>query len=319
MGLVAGGSLLVVSACGNASATPQRAFQGVVELDTRTLAFEVGGRVESVEVDEGDVLDGAVTLARLDESLTRPERDARAAELEAARAQLALLEAGARSEDVRAVQAELKSVDAQLAVLARQRARQVTLTAQGAAPSARLDDLDAQESALQGRRDVLLQKLRGLRAGARPQELDAAKARVDALAAGLVAADARLSRFALAYDGRADVLDVHVKAGEVVAPGTPAVTIADRDHPFVDVFVPLGELGGVHVGLPMSVRVDSLAQPLPGRVERIGATTEFTPRFLFSEQERANLVIRVRVRIDDPRHRLHAGLPAFATLRGAEK
>jgi hypothetical protein len=39
--------------------------------------------------------------------------------------------------------------------------------------------------------------------------------------------------------------------------------------------------------------------------------TEFTPRYLFSESERGNLVIRVRVRLDDSRRLLHAGLPVF--------
>jgi hypothetical protein len=56
--------------------------------------------------------------------------------------------------------------------------------------------------------------------------------------------------------------------------------------------------------------VDTLPDPLVGRVEHVARHTEFTPRFLFSERERPNLVVRVRVRIDDPERKLHAGLPA---------
>ena len=51
-----------------------------------------------------------------------------------------------------------------------------------------------------------------------------------------------------------------------------------------------------------------------GKVEYVAQRTEFTPRFLFSEQERPNLVVRVRVRVDDDQERLHAGVPAFATI-----
>ena len=43
----------------------------------------------------------------------------------------------------------------------------------------------------------------------------------------------------------------------------------------------------------------------------VGQTQE--ARFLFSERERPNLVVRVRVRIEAPDGDLHAGLPAFAT------
>jgi hypothetical protein len=53
-------------------------------------------------------------------------------------------------------------------------------------------------------------------------------------------------------------------------------------------------------------------------VERINSKAEFTPRFLFSERERENLVIRVRVRIDDREHVLRAGVPAFVTPRAEE-
>jgi HlyD family secretion protein len=313
------GPLALFAACRPAQATEQTGFQGVVELDTVVLAFEVGGRVDRVAVTEGDHIEGNVVLAELDETLARPEREARAAELEASRAELALLEAGARSEDVRAVELELASVAQQEAVLARQRKRQEQLTQSGAAPSSVLDELDTQASALTGRRDVLQQRLRALRGGARKQELEAARAKVKALEASLLAADVRLSRFKLAYQGTADVLEVHVKAGEVVAPGTPAFTVADLDHPYVDVFVPQAQISSVQVGTPTLVRIDTLREPARGRVERVGYKTEFTPRFLFSEKERANLVIRVRVRMEDPRHAMRAGVPAFVSLSGEEK
>jgi HlyD family secretion protein len=303
----------------NASAGQARALQGVVELDTVTLAFEVGGRVDKVAVAEGDRLSGKVTLATLDESLTRPEREARAAELDAARAQLALLEAGARREDIRGVEAQITSIKEQEAVLERQRARQAQLSTEGAAPVAQLDTFDAQHSALSGQQNVLGEQLKRLRSGARKEEIEAARANVHALEAGLTAIDARLERFTLVHEGTADVLEKHVKNGEVVAPGAPAFTLADLDHPFIDVFVPETEITSVKMGQPMTVRIDALTEGLPGEVERIGYKTEFTPRYLFSEKERSNLVVRVRVRVMDPQHRLRAGVPAFVLPRSEEK
>ncbi len=310
--------VLMLAGCDRASATNHEDLQGVVELETRTLSFEVAGRIDQVSVEEGDHLEGEIVLAELDETLMRPERAARAAELDAAKAQLALVEAGARSEEVRAVEAEVAAVDAQKVVLLRQRARLEQLLTQGALPRAQLDELDVQQSTLAGRRDVAVQKLKGLRSGARKQEIDVARARVQALDAALAATDARLSRYKLRYRGAADVLEVHAKVGEVVAPGAPLATLADLDHPYVDVFVPQSEIARVSVGANVWVRVDSLSKALPGTVQRIATKTEFTPRFLFSEKERANLVIRVRVRIADPAHALRAGVPAFVSARSGE-
>jgi hypothetical protein len=71
----------------------------------------------------------------------------------------------------------------------------------------------------------------------------------------------------------------------------------------------------VALGGAASVRVDGVAHALQGAVEHVFPRTEFTPRFLFSEDERPNLVVRVRVRVGDPEQQLHQGVPAFVTLR----
>jgi hypothetical protein len=71
----------------------------------------------------------------------------------------------------------------------------------------------------------------------------------------------------------------------------------------------------VALGAPASVRVDGVARAFRGAVEHVFPRSEFTPRFLFSERERPNLVVRVRVRVSDPSHTLHQGVPAFVTLR----
>jgi hypothetical protein len=49
-------------------------------------------------------------------------------------------------------------------------------------------------------------------------------------------------------------------------------------------------------------------------VEFVSPETEFTPKFLFSDQERPHLVVRVRVRVGDADRRLHSGVPAFARI-----
>ena len=141
--------------------------------------------------------------------------------------------------------------------------------------------------------------------------------RLAAAEAEVALEDTRIKRYALRADSPGEVLHVHVELGEMAAIGTPVVTLADTNHPYADVFVPQSEVGGIRVGAPARVRVDAVAQELDGRVERISRRTEFTPRYLFSRGERTNLVIRVRVRVDDPRHELHAGPPAFVRIARA--
>jgi HlyD family secretion protein len=98
--------------------------------------------------------------------------------------------------------------------------------------------------------------------------------------------------------------------------GLPVLTVADVKRPYADVFVPEGETAGVRLGAIARATVDGQPQEVPGRIERVYRRTEFTPSYLFSEGERSNLVLRVRVRFDDPQGLLHAGLPVFVRLEG---
>lgn len=309
-------ALLTSFGC-RAQAVGPEPLQGVVELDERSLGFEVAGRLRSVSVERGAVLVVGTPIAALDDSLDRPTRDVRAEDLRAAEAQLALLKAGSRREDVRATQVQLAAAKDVEALLVRNLARQRELVRTGALGAATTDDLEAQLARAQGERQALEQRLQAQRSGARTQEIDGAAARVASAKAALAAADQRLARFELVSPVEGVVLDAFLESGELCAAGTPVVTVGDVKHPYADVFVPQADLHGVVVGARATVRIDAEPEPLPGVVEDVGRKTEFTPRYLFSPRERPNLVVRVRVRIDDPQGRLHAGVPAFVTLERA--
>ena len=305
--------ITALSACAPARAVAPDPLQGVVEYEDRRLAFEVPGRVARIEVRRGQAIRADLLLARLDDTLERPLRDLRAAELSQAEAQLRLLRAGARAEELRAAEAEISALRSSESMLDKNLARQQALLEQDAVAQSVLDDTSAQRQGTIDRRRALEERLQALRSGPRGDEIAAAVARVEAASAGLAAEEARLSRYELHAPAPGSVLDIHVEEGEVVAVGTPALSMADLARPYVDVFVPQARVHELQVGQRMTVRVDGLARPLAGRVEHLFPNTEFTPRYLFSESERPNLVVRTRVRVDDPQHRLHAGLPAFVT------
>ncbi len=300
--------------CSTASAQGDERLQGVVEFDERAIGFELGGRIRTVGVRAGDDVDEKTELARLDDSLERPLRAVRASDADVAKSQVALVRSGSRGEDIRATRAQLEAARRSEKLLESQLARQKRLVEKGAVPESRLDDLDGQLSRVRGEREALEQRLSALRSGARREEIQVAEARVKAAESAVAAEDARLEHHVLGARMRGRVLDVHVEPGEVVAPGAPVVTIADVRHPYADVFVPQGGLEGIRVGAAATIRVDSLPALLHGKVENVSRRTEFTPRFLFSERERPNLVVRVRVRIEDPTEQLHAGVPAFVSI-----
>ncbi|HEY8146343.1 MAG TPA: HlyD family efflux transporter periplasmic adaptor subunit [Kofleriaceae bacterium] len=294
-------------------------YQGIVELEERVLGFEVGGRLREVAVDEGDAVAADQLLAAMDDRLERTARDATAHQASAARAQAQLVRAGARSEEIRAQVAGVEAARAAEDLATTNLDREQKLLAAEATTRAAVDQLAGRKRAATAERRAAEQKLRALREGARSQEVAGADARAGAAAASESLATQRVDLYHLRAPAAGVVLDVVAEPGEVVAPGAPVVVIADPAHPFADVFVPQAEVARVRLGQAARIEVDGDPQPLSGRVEHIARRAEFTPRFVFSEKERPNLVVRVRVRIADPQQRLHAGVPAFVALDGAAR
>ena len=100
--------LLLLAACsGTASAQNDSDVTGFLEADTLDLAPETGGRITTLLVDEGDTVAAGQLLARLDGELLRLQIAQADADVAAARARLAQLNAGVSSQEIALAQARL--------------------------------------------------------------------------------------------------------------------------------------------------------------------------------------------------------------------
>lgn len=116
-----------------------------------------------------------------------------------------------------------------------------------------------------------------------------------------------------AQDGT--VLDVVLHRGEVAAAGATLLTLADLTEATLTVYVPEDRLGDVFVGQEAQISVDSFpGRVFTGTVKRIGASAEYTPRNVATQDERSNLVFAVEVRVANGDGSLMPGMPADAFL-----
>jgi len=305
---------LPVASCTRAKASGEEPLQGVVEFEQATIGFELGGRIARLHVKEGDRVAAGALIATLDDELSRKALAAREADAQSARAEVERVRSGARREDVRALAERVEAAKASEALIEKNLARQRTLFEKNVVAEVTVDELEGALARASAERRSLEQSLLSLKRGAKSEDVDVAEARALAAETALGVDRARLERHELKAPNDAEVLDLHVELGEVVAAGSAVATLADTAHPYVDVFVPQGKLTGIAVGNKARVKVDAERDALPAAVEHVAQKAEFTPRFLFSERERPNLVVRVRVRVDDPGRKLHAGVPAFVTI-----
>jgi HlyD family secretion protein len=314
-------TLIALAAAGpecTAAGGERAELQGVVELHEKQLAFELPGKLRELRVKRGQRVAAGEVLAQLDDSLERPQREARAQDAAAAQAQLALLLAGTRGEDVRALQAQLRGAEAAERHAAQSARRARELHARGSVPQAQLDDAEAQLSRASADREAAAQRFLEAKHGARREDIRAAQARLQAAQAALALADERLSRMRLRAPEAGVVLDTHAETGEVLASFAPVATLGEPRRPYVDLYLPEALVASVREGARVTLRIDGAEAAFAGVVEDVGRRTEFTPRFIYSPSERINLVVRVRVAIDDPEERLREGLPVRGRIEPSD-
>jgi HlyD family secretion protein len=103
--------------------------------------------------------------------------------------------------------------------------------------------------------------------------------------------------------------------GEVVAPGSPVVTLADLDHIWLRAYVAETDLGRIAWGQNVAITTDTYpSKQYHGRISFISSDAEFTPKSVQTTKERVTLVYRIKIDIDNPSHELKPGMPADARV-----
>jgi HlyD family secretion protein len=325
--------LLVVAgaaSCGRGeSGGPPRA-SGYVEATEVRVAPEVGGRVTEVAVEEGDRVAVGALIARLDTAdlqltLARAEADR-----DHAAAQLRLLQAGARAEDIRQARAQADSAEADVRAAESEQLsaaadlqRFEALLASNAGSRKQRDDAvtrkgvaDARVTAARERARAAAETLARLRAGARPEEIAAARARLAAAEAQVASLRKTIADAVLTSPVAGVVTAKTVRAGEIVARGTPIVTVTDLDAAWANVYVDEPVVPTLRLGQKATLVTDA-GQRLEGTITFISPRAEFTPRNVQTAAERSKLVYRIKVTVDNREGILKPGMPVEAEIPGA--
>jgi membrane fusion protein YbhG len=147
------------------------------------------------------------------------------------------------------------------------------------------------------------------------QQLATLEANVRRDRAALAMSQAQLGYTVLRSPQAGVVLRKHVEPGEIVAAGTPVVTIADLDNIWVKIYIPEPQLGRVKLGQAAEVTTDSYrGKVYRGKVTFINSEAEFTPKNIQTPEERVKLVFAAKIGLENPNQELKPGMPADARI-----
>ena len=253
-----------------------RTYVGRVEAHRESeVAFEVGGTVDAVLVDEGDAVSAGATMARLDTDRRTAARDAAAARLASAEARLAELVAGPRREVVAAASADVERLKADLELARIVEARQEKIFRGSAGTRQSFDNARLGAEAAMAALQASQSRLTELNNGTRKEEVDAQRAAVAQARAELAAADSDIAKSALTAPFAGRVAGRMADEGEVVAAGAAAFVLMETGR--MEVRVGVGPAVAERLAPGDAVTARVRGRDLPARVrslrpDRNGAT-----------------------------------------------
>jgi len=190
------------------------------------------------------------------------------------------------------MEAQIAAIRQQLTKAQQEQQRYQELVADGAAPSKILDDAANQVKVLQKQLAAQQSAL-----STNIQALDKQMATADVQVSQL---QDQLRKCHITTPAQGTVLEKYVEQGEFVSVGKPLFKVADVGQMFLRAYVTSVQLQHIKIGQQVKVFADygdGGKKGYDGKISWISSRSEFTPKTILTDDERADLVYAVKVAV----------------------
>lgn len=293
-------------------------LQGNVEVRQVNLGFKVAGRIEILNVDEGDRVRTGQVLASLEKIYFEDTLAQMRAQLGQSEANYTKLKAGNRPEEIAQAKALVAEREATLANAKITRSRAEALLKSPAGSQKAFDDASVAERQAQASLNSAREALRLQEIGFRTEDIALAKAQFEERKANLQTAERQLTDADLIAPSDGTVLSRVREAGAIVQAGETVYVLSLTSPVWVRTYVSEPDLGRIKPGMEVSVHTDTPGGKVyRGRVGFISTAAEFTPKTVETTELRTALVYRIRVIVDGTADELRQGMPVTIDLQPA--
>lgn len=297
---------VLATACGKE--TKDYDATGTFEATEVVVSAKSTGELRSFAVREGemvlfDSVVGSIDAVQL--QLKKEQLSTNSRQLDANKAQL---DASRHATDSRQLDLErqVASIRQQIANARHEQQRFAELYRDGAVARKQVDDigyqisvlekqLTAAQDQLRSNNESLAQQSRGI--AAQQRGIDAQQAGISVQQAQL---DDQIQNTKIKSPITGMVLETYVERGEFVSTGKPLFKVADTQNMYIRTYVTTAQLQQVRVGQSVQVFADygnGQKKTYNGTVSWISSRSEFTPKTILTDDERADLVYAVKVAV----------------------
>ena len=269
---------ILLAACGNNE--KEYDATGTFEATETTVSAEQSGTLMRFDVSEGDEIAAGKEVGLVDTT-----------QLWLKIQQMGATKAVYQSQKPD-MEKQIAATRQQLAKAKTEQQRYEELVKDGAAPRKMLDDATSQVAVLQKQLDAQVSTL-----NTQLSTLNSQLSTVDVQVSQL---RDQLEKCHIVTPIAGTVLEKYVEEGEFVATGKPLFKMADVQQMFIRAYITSAQLQSIKIGQQAKVFADygdGQRKEYEGKVTWISSRSEFTPKTILTDDERADLVYALKVAV----------------------
>ncbi|HTU66337.1 MAG TPA: HlyD family efflux transporter periplasmic adaptor subunit [Steroidobacteraceae bacterium] len=305
-------ALLLLAAC---SRNGVNTLPGTLERDRVELVADANEFIVSLPLTEGATVKAGDVIVVQDRALSAAELDAAKAQLAAAEARVDELKNGPLSTTIRAAAARRDRARAERDDAVRERDRLLGLVQRSLVSKSEADRQVTAANAAEASLHEAEASLRELQQGTRSEQVAQARQAADSARANVKALETTSARLEVRSPiaGVIDSLPFHV--GEKPARGATVAVLLTAGAPYARVHVPEGIRARVKAGTAAKIHVDGVDGEFSGQVRFVASEAEFTPYYSLTAADRSKLSFLAEVVIEDAgAAKLPSGVPLDVVL-----
>ncbi|HRZ75151.1 MAG TPA: HlyD family efflux transporter periplasmic adaptor subunit [Flavobacterium sp.] len=265
---------------------------GNFEATEVTISAEANGKIEFLNLEEGDLLTPKTQVGLIDTM-----------QLYFAKQQLIASKNTVYSKSAN-VLSQQKVLQEQLKTMQIEKNRIHNMFAENAATKRQVDEID-------GRVNVLQEQMKSVETQNAPiiNEIESLEVQIKKM-------NDQIQKCKIVNPIKGTVLVKYAEPNEVTSFGKPLYKIADISEMTLRVYISERQLASVKIGQKVNVKIDSSkdSKSYSGTISWIAAEAEFTPKIVQTKEERVNLVYAVKVLVKNDGS-LKIGMPGELWLK----
>lgn len=290
--------VLIMASASGCNKNKSHAYQGYVEGENIYLASPYSGILKQLAVNRGQSISKGQLLFQLDSAPESMRVKQGQSDVDAAQHTLNDLEKPRRAPEIELIKAQIKQVEARIALAQIRVSRNQQLYNKKATDKDSLDAAVAELQVQQKWKEQYQANLQLAEMGERDERIHAQESQLALIKEKLAEAVWQLEQKTVSSPASGIIFDTYYEQGEFVASQQPVLSLLTPDNVLIEFFVPVEALPQLAVGKIVRFQCYGCSTKDDAVINYISPEAQYIPPLVYSRDNNEKLIFRIKAKLN---------------------